>query len=222
MASTVSVSSGRRTTSSGTTRSAATGGWAWEFSRAPPPATSLRRISSGRQLAGRTSAMAADGVHISFTASSNTIGAGLAAATRSRFNAGRGINVVSGTGNRLLGEPDLRQRPARHRSRHGRRDVERRGRCGCRREQSSEFPGPDVGHSQRLRGLGPRHAQQHGEHHLPGRDLCRRVRIPAVSARGDGARGIQRHDQRVGIGRLYDRGAERREHLHCHGCRSDR
>ena len=42
-----------------------------------------------------------DGVHISFDASNNTIGGGPSAGNFIAFNAGRGINVVSGTNNRF-------------------------------------------------------------------------------------------------------------------------
>ena len=42
-----------------------------------------------------------DGVHISFTASNNTIGGGPSGSNIIAFNTGRGINIVSGTGNRL-------------------------------------------------------------------------------------------------------------------------
>jgi hypothetical protein len=43
-----------------------------------------------------------DGVHISFTASNNTIGGGPSGGNFIAFNTGNGVNVVSGTGNRLL------------------------------------------------------------------------------------------------------------------------
>ena len=55
----------------------------------------------GTTLAGTDFGNDGDGVHISFTASNNTIGGGPSAGNTIAFNTGRGINIVSGTGNRL-------------------------------------------------------------------------------------------------------------------------
>jgi uncharacterized repeat protein (TIGR01451 family) len=55
----------------------------------------------GTTVAGTDFGNAGDGVHISFTASSNTVGGGPSAGNVIAFNSGRGINVVSGVNNRL-------------------------------------------------------------------------------------------------------------------------
>ena len=115
-----------------------------------------------------------DGVHISFTASNNTIGGGPSAGNVIAFNTGRGINVVSGTGNRLSANTifandligiDLANNGVTPNDAGD-------GDAGANNLQN--FPVLTSAIRERNRGHGAGHAQQHAEYHVRGGDLRRR------------------------------------------------